>query len=72
MKEILIAPCGMNCSLCARYLAMQNDLKNKGLNKKYCPGCRPRGKNCTKDYLEMLIFQHFEIVLFFMLSVAVV
>ena len=28
--------------------------------------------NCTKDYLKMLIFQHFEIVLFFMLSVAVV
>ena len=46
MEEILIAPCGMNCALCVSYLAMQNDLKKKGFNKKYCPGCVPRGKNC--------------------------
>ncbi len=46
MEEKLIAPCGMNCGLCVSYLAMKNDLKNKGFGKKYCPGCRPRGKNC--------------------------
>ena len=47
MKEDLIAPCGMNCGLCISYQAMKNDLKKKGLNRKYCPGCIPRGENCT-------------------------
>ena len=47
MHEELIAPCGMNCGVCANYLAMQNDLKKKGFHKSYCTGCRPRGKNCT-------------------------
>jgi hypothetical protein len=47
MEENLIAPCGMNCGLCISYLAMKNELKKKGFAKKYCPGCRPRGKNCT-------------------------
>lgn len=35
MEEKLIAPCGMNCGVCASYLAMKNDLKNKGFGKKY-------------------------------------
>lgn len=47
MHEELIAPCGMNCGVCANYLAMQNDLKKEGFHKSYCIGCRPRGKNCT-------------------------
>ena len=47
MKEELIAPCGMNCGVCVSYLAQTNDLKKKGFGKKYCPGCVPRGKNCT-------------------------
>jgi hypothetical protein len=47
MKEILIAPCGMNCALCASYLAMKNDLKSQGVMRSYCAGCRPRGKNCA-------------------------
>jgi hypothetical protein len=47
MEETLIAPCGMNCGLCISYLAMKNDLNNKGFGKKYCSGCRPRGKNCA-------------------------
>lgn len=46
MHEELIAPCGMNCGLCANYLAMQYDLKKRGFHKSYCPGCRPRGENC--------------------------
>jgi hypothetical protein len=46
MEERLIAPCGMNCGVCASYLAMKNDLKKKGLGKTYCAGCLPRGKNC--------------------------
>jgi hypothetical protein len=47
MKEELIAPCGMNCALCVSYLAGKHDLNSKGFHRKYCPGCRPRGKNCT-------------------------
>jgi len=47
MEEILIAPCGMNCALCASYLAAQYDLKKQGLGIGYCTGCRPRGKNCA-------------------------
>jgi hypothetical protein len=47
MEEILIAPCGMNCALCANYLAMKLDLRKTGIQKMYCAGCRPRGKNCA-------------------------
>ena len=47
MEERLIAPCGMNCSVCTSYLAMKHDLKKKGFGKKYCSGCIPRGKNCA-------------------------
>jgi hypothetical protein len=46
MEEKLIAPCGMNCGLCANHLAMTHDLNKKGFKKKYCSGCLPRGKNC--------------------------
>ena len=47
MNEGLIAPCGMNCSVCSSYLAMKNDLKKKGIGRAYCVGCLPRGKNCA-------------------------
>ena len=47
MEEQLIAPCGMNCSLCLSYQFMQNDLNKHGFHRQYCPGCIPRGKNCT-------------------------
>lgn len=47
MNEQLIAPCGMNCGVCSNYLSMKNDLNKKGFAKKYCPGCLPRGENCT-------------------------
>lgn len=43
----LIAPCGMNCSLCVAHISYKHDLNKKGYNRKYCPGCIPRGKNCT-------------------------
>jgi Protein of unknown function (DUF3795) len=46
MEEQLIAPCGMNCGVCASYLAMKNDLKKKGFGKTSCTGCLPRGKGC--------------------------
>lgn len=43
----LIAPCGMNCSLCVSHISFKLDLNKKGYSRKYCPGCIPRGKNCT-------------------------
>lgn len=46
MEEKLIAPCGMNCGLCVNYQAGKYDLKKKGLNRMYCPGCIPRGQHC--------------------------
>ena len=46
MKEELIAPCGMNCALCANYLAGKLGLKKKGVHRAYCDGCIPRGRNC--------------------------
>jgi hypothetical protein len=42
----LIAPCGMNCALCWAYQAQQHDLQKKGIHRKYCPGCIPRGEHC--------------------------
>jgi hypothetical protein len=47
MEKELIAPCGMNCGLCAGYLALKNDVKSKGLSLPYCAGCRPRNKQCA-------------------------
>ncbi len=42
--ETLIAPCGMNCSICTRYLALRNSTKSEGVEIPYCVGCR-KGKN---------------------------
>ncbi len=47
MEEKLIAPCGMNCRLCIAYQFGAKDLNKKGFHLTYCPGCIPRGKNCT-------------------------
>ncbi len=47
MKEELVAPCGMNCNVCAAYLAVTHDVKSKGLRMMYCIGCRPRSKPCA-------------------------
>ncbi len=42
ISEDLIAPCGMNCAICSRYLAHINNLKRSS-----CIGCRPRNGRCT-------------------------
>lgn len=47
MKEELVAPCGMNCNVCAAYLAHSHDVRAKGLRMMYCIGCRPRDKPCA-------------------------
>ncbi|NQV19023.1 MAG: DUF3795 domain-containing protein [Armatimonadetes bacterium] len=38
----LIAPCGMNCAICSKYLAYVNEL-----DRNYCRGCRPGNKKCS-------------------------
>jgi hypothetical protein len=40
--EELIAPCGMNCSICSKYLSYVNNL-----NRSQCSGCRSGNKKCT-------------------------
>ena len=45
--EDLVAPCGMYCAVCSGYLALQHDVKNKGVHIPYCPGCGPREKRCA-------------------------
>lgn len=47
MNNNLIAPCGMNCAVCSRYLAYKNDYRSKKINHTYCKGCRPENKNCS-------------------------
>jgi hypothetical protein len=47
MKEILVAPCGMNCALCSSYLAYAYKLKSKNIPMPYCKGCRSRNKQCA-------------------------
>ena len=47
MNGELIAPCGMNCGICSRYLALKNDVRSKGIGIAYCTGCRPRDRQCA-------------------------
>ncbi len=42
----LIAPCGINCGVCMRYLVTTRGLA-KTLKKPECIGCRPRKKKCS-------------------------
>jgi hypothetical protein len=45
--KTLIAPCGMDCAICARYLASKNKTKEKGIEIPYCVGCRKKDKKCA-------------------------
>ena len=40
--ENLVAPCGMNCANCSRYLSYTNNLK-----RSQCRGCRAENKICS-------------------------
>jgi len=42
ISKELVAPCGMNCAICSRYLSHVN-----GLKRSQCIGCRPRNKRCS-------------------------
>lgn len=39
-----LAPCGMNCLICSRYLASKNAIDKKWANIPYCSGCRTKDK----------------------------
>ena len=41
ITENLIAPCGMNCALCSRYM-----VHKFGLKKSSCRGCIPENREC--------------------------
>lgn len=62
MRTDVIAPCGMDCSVCSSYLASEHDIKAKGLKMPYCKGCRPRDKKCAflKKRCEKLLNHEFE------------
>ncbi len=53
ISKELIAPCGMNCALCCRYLAFKNNLK-----RSQCPGCRPRNIKCSYLYVKCSGINH--------------
>jgi hypothetical protein len=46
MRPDLLAPCGINCGFCMRYLATASGLADKTKSAK-CTGCRPRNKTCA-------------------------
>jgi hypothetical protein len=62
MSKELIAPCGMNCALCANYLAGDYEVRERGVRMPSCAGCRPRGKMCAylKKRCELLKKQRVE------------
>lgn len=47
MDALLIAPCGMNCTICSAYLAARYDIKARGIKMPYCAGCRPSNRQCA-------------------------
>ena len=42
----LIAPCGMNCGICKRYLAYSRGIPEERGKVIHCQGCLPINKNC--------------------------
>ena len=47
MEKNLIAPCGVNCAVCAAYLAGKYEVRCGNIKTSYCEGCRPRNKQCA-------------------------
>ncbi len=45
-RQQLIAPCVMDCALCANYQVNKYGYYKKGTHRKGCIGCRPRGLSC--------------------------
>ncbi len=47
MDPNLVAPCGMNCNLCAGYLAYTHGVPKARGRISHCRGCGPQGKMCA-------------------------
>jgi hypothetical protein len=47
IEESMIAPCGMNCAICSRHLALKNETQKEGVKIPYCEGCRAKEKKCA-------------------------
>lgn len=43
----LIAPCGMYCGICDKYLAYSHQIPRKRGKISHCKGCKPTNKNCS-------------------------
>ena len=46
-RRELIAPCGMDCSICSGYLAYAHNIPKERGKVTWCIGCRPRNKQCA-------------------------
>jgi hypothetical protein len=44
LDQTMIAPCGMDCLICSRHLALKNAIGDEGLKIPYCLGCRKKNK----------------------------
>jgi hypothetical protein len=47
MRAELVAPCGINCAVCACYLALRHGAWDEGVKIPHCSGCLPRKKRCA-------------------------
>ena len=47
MRADLVAPCGINCAVCAAFLSYTHGGWQKGIRIPQCPGCLPRPKSCA-------------------------
>jgi hypothetical protein len=48
IDKLLIAPCGMNCAICSRYLAYKNNLPVVKGKITHCVGCRNKSNLCSR------------------------
>ncbi|RPI62621.1 MAG: DUF3795 domain-containing protein [Ignavibacteriales bacterium] len=46
-KNELIAPCGMYCGICDKYLAYSHQIPKKRGKVCHCKGCQTMNKNCS-------------------------
>jgi uncharacterized protein DUF3795 len=46
-KIKLVAPCGMYCGICDKYLAFSHNIPKKRGRVCHCQGCRTANKNCS-------------------------
>ena len=59
MRTDLIAPCGMNCSICIGFFGYTMSGKQRKIK---CIGCKPSGKSCAhlKKYCKKLTSNEIE------------